>query len=186
MEITNTILNLFNERGHSEYGGEAVTQLEHALQCATLARQAHASDALITASLLHDVGHILHDLPDNTPDTGIDDFHENLAAQFLEKYFPPSVSEPVRLHVAAKRYICTIEPEYLEHLSAPSIQSFEIQGGMMTEEEIRTFEQNSFHQDAVQLRRWDDLAKDPDWQTDPIETFSEYITNCLKSSDTLH
>jgi [1-hydroxy-2-(trimethylamino)ethyl]phosphonate dioxygenase len=169
------ILTLFNERGHSEYGGEGVTQLEHALQCATLAKDSSSSDTLITASLLHDIGHILHDLPEDAPDNGIDDYHENLAARFLEQHFPLSVSEPVRLHVAAKRYICTVEPDYFEKLSQPSIQSLEIQGGLMSDEEIRAFEQTPFHQEAIQLRRWDDMAKDPDWQTEPIEAFIQNI-----------
>lgn len=174
-----TIVTLFNERGHSEYGGEGVTQLEHALQCATLAQQSGASDALITASLLHDIGHILHDLPNNAPDLGIDDYHENLAAQFLVQHFPPSVSEPVRLHVAAKRYMCTTEPSYFDKLTPPSVQSLEIQGGLMDEEEIWAFEQHSYAQDAVQLRKWDDLAKDPDWQTEPIEAFSTVMSNVI-------
>ncbi len=178
--ITNKIITLFNEKGHSEYGGEAVTQLEHALQCATLAKQAHASDALITASLLHDIGHILHDLPEDTPERGIDDYHENLAAHFLEQHFPPSVSEPVRLHVAAKRYMCTVEQDYLDKLSPPSVQSLEIQGGLMNEEEIWAFEQNPFYKDAVQLRRWDDLAKDPDWKTELIEVFGENISRVVQ------
>ena len=177
--ITAQIITLFNEKGHSEYGGEAVTQLEHALQCATLAKENGSSDALITASLLHDIGHILHDLPEDAPDEGIDDYHENLAARFLQQHFPPSVSEPVRLHVAAKRYMCTVEPSYFEKLSPPSVQSLEIQGGLMNEEEIWTFEQNPFHQDAVQLRRWDDMAKDPDWKTEPIEAFADNIMNSL-------
>jgi [1-hydroxy-2-(trimethylamino)ethyl]phosphonate dioxygenase len=177
--ITDKIIKLFNERGHSEYGGEGVTQLEHALQCASLAKENSASDALITASLLHDIGHILHDLPDDAPDNGIDDFHENLAAHFLKQHFPPAVSEPVRLHVAAKRYMCTTEPSYFEKLSPPSIQSLEIQGGLMSEEELWAFEQNPFHQDAVQLRRWDDMAKDPDWKTEPIEAFGGYIDNVV-------
>jgi [1-hydroxy-2-(trimethylamino)ethyl]phosphonate dioxygenase len=177
--ITAQIIILFNEKGHSEYGGEVVTQLEHALQCATLAKENGSSDALITASLLHDIGHILHDLPEDAPDEGIDDYHENLAARFLQQHFPLSVSEPVRLHVAAKRYMCTVEPSYFEKLSPPSVQSLEIQGGLMNEEEIWTFEQNPFHQDAVQLRRWDDMAKDPDWKTDPIEAFADNIMNTL-------
>jgi [1-hydroxy-2-(trimethylamino)ethyl]phosphonate dioxygenase len=177
--MVDTIVTLFNERGHSEYGGEGVTQLEHALQCATLAQQSGASDALITASLLHDIGHILHDLPDNAPDLGIDDYHENLAARFLAQHFPPSVSEPVRLHVAAKRYMCTTEPSYFEKLSPPSVQSLEIQGGLMDEEEIRAFEQYSYAKDAVQLRKWDDLAKNPDWQTEPIEAFSDIMSNMI-------
>jgi predicted HD phosphohydrolase len=85
--IIANILQLFNEKGHSEYGGEAVTQLEHALQSGTLAREENASDHLITAALLHDIGHLLHDLPEDAPLHGIDDVHENKAAVYLRKYF---------------------------------------------------------------------------------------------------
>jgi predicted HD phosphohydrolase len=97
------IIHLFNEQGDSEYGGEPVTQGEHALQSAHLAMAEGASSSLVLASLLHDVGHLLHALPDDAPDQGIDDLHEELGYRFLQKYFGPAVSEPVHLHVAAKR-----------------------------------------------------------------------------------
>ena len=89
--MTQKIIDLFNQKGHSLYGGEAVTQLEHALQAATFAKNNHASAALITASLLHDIGHLLHELPDDAPDHGVDDLHEELAALFLDKYFVKEV-----------------------------------------------------------------------------------------------
>jgi [1-hydroxy-2-(trimethylamino)ethyl]phosphonate dioxygenase len=177
--ITTQILQLFNERGGSMYGGEAVTQLQHALQAATLAQNAGSKPSLVTASLLHDIGHILHDLPDNAPDQDIDDFHENLAARYLESHFVPAVSEPVRLHVAAKRYLCATDPEYLGILSEPSIQSLALQGGPMSAEEVAEFEQSPFYQDAVQLRIWDDQAKDPEMVTAPIEAFAEQIEAVL-------
>ena len=100
MSVSVQIGQLFAERGDSEYGGEAVTQREHALQCALLAEQSEASTSLIVASLLHDVGHLLHDLPDDAPDEGIDDAHENSGNNYLKKYFGQDVTEPVRLHVA--------------------------------------------------------------------------------------
>ena len=93
--IVSEILTLFYTNGGSMYGGEDVTQLEHALQAATLARENNASDALVTAALLHDIGHLLHDLPDDASDNGIDDVHEALAAKYLETYFVPAVVEPV-------------------------------------------------------------------------------------------
>ncbi len=177
-----TILNLFENNGDSLYGGEAVTQAQHALQTATFARRQSASPALVTASLLHDVGHLLHDLPDDAPDQGIDDAHENLAGQFLASLFGPDVVEPVRLHVAAKRYLCAVKPGYLEHLSEPSILSLKLQGGPMSPEEIEEFESNPFHLDAVRLRIWDDLAKDPEMQTPPLFDFVQDIqTSLLKS-----
>jgi [1-hydroxy-2-(trimethylamino)ethyl]phosphonate dioxygenase len=174
------IVDLFNEKGHSLYGGEAVTQMEHALQAATYARKNNASDALITASLLHDIGHLLHALPDDAPDFGVDDLHEELAALFLEKYFIKEVVEPAKLHVQAKRYLCFVDAGYYNTLSEPSRQSLALQGGIMNAEEAAEFEKYENYKEAVLLRTWDDLAKDPTMQTDPIEAFAPYIANTLK------
>jgi phosphonate degradation associated HDIG domain protein len=174
------IVDLFNEKGHSLYGGEAVTQMEHALQAATFARKNNASDALITASLLHDIGHLLHALPDDAPDFGVDDLHEELAAIFLEKYFIKEVVEPAKLHVQAKRYLCFVDAGYYNTLSEPSRQSLALQGGIMNAEEAAEFEKYENYKEAVLLRTWDDLAKDPTMQTDPIEAFAPYIANTLK------
>ena len=174
------IIDLFNEKGHSLYGGEAVTQMEHALQAATYARKNNASDALIAASLLHDIGHLLHALPDDAPDFGVDDLHEELAAIFLEKYFIKEVVEPAKLHVQAKRYLCFVDADYYNTLSEPSRQSLALQGGIMNAEEAAEFEKYENYKEAVLLRTWDDLAKDPTMQTDPIEAFAPYIANTLK------
>lgn len=180
--VVDNIITLFRERGHSAYGGEAVSQLEHALQAATHAQQKGASANLIAASLLHDVGHILHELPFDAPDKGVDDLHEELAARFLEKHFGAAVSEPARLHVEAKRYLAATDPGYLELLSPPSIQSLALQGGPMSEEEQAQFRLNPYFSDAVQLRIWDDLAKDPEMVTPPIEAFADVLTACLTTS----
>jgi [1-hydroxy-2-(trimethylamino)ethyl]phosphonate dioxygenase len=166
------IIQLFKEHGHSEYGGEAVTQAEHALQTATLARENNAPSSLVAAALLHDVGHLLHQLPDDAPEQGIDDLHEALAARYLEKYFVPAVTEPVRLHVTAKRYLCTTEAGYFEKLSEPSVLSLQLQGGLMTPDEVTAFEANPYAQDAVLLRRWDDEAKNPEKVTPPVDDFA--------------
>lgn len=174
------IISLFKEKGHSLYGGEAVTQMEHALQAATFAKRNNASDALITACLLHDIGHLLHELPDDAPDHGVDDLHEELAALFLNKYFVQEVVEPVKLHVQAKRYLCFVDPNYYNTLSEPSRQSLALQGGIMNEDEATDFEKFQNYKEAVLLRTWDDLAKDPAMQTDPIETFAPHIANTLK------
>ena len=174
------IVDLFNEKGHSLYGGEAVTQMEHALQAATFAKKNNASDALITASLLHDIGHLLHALPDDAPDFGVDDLHEELAAIFLEKYFIKEMVEPAKLHVQAKRYLCFVDAGYYNTLSEPSRQSLALQGGIMNAEEAAEFEKYENYKEAVLLRTWDDLAKDPTMQTDPIESFAPYIANTLK------
>ena len=166
---------MFAERGDSEYGGENVTQLEHALQCALLAEESDSPPALIVASLLHDIGHLLHDLPDDAPDQGIDDHHENSGYRFLQQHFDPSVSEPVRQHVAAKRYLCTVDPGYFDQLSEPSVVSFHLQGGMMSEAEVAEFESSPHWHDSVQLRKWDDLAKVVDLETPSVEHFLDYI-----------
>ena len=178
--IVTEILTLFNTNGGSMYGGEEVTQLEHALQAATFAKENNASDALITAALLHDIGHLLHDLPDDASDNGIDDVHEALAAKFLEAHFIPAVVEPVKLHVAAKRYLCAVDATYYDTLSAPSKTSLTFQGGIMNETEVANFEQNPFYQDAITLRKWDDIAKDPTMKTEAIEYFASTIENSLK------
>ncbi len=175
MQIKETIAAMFAARGDSEYGGESVTQIEHALQCALLAEQAHSSPALIVAALLHDVGHLLHELPDDTPDQGIDDHHENRGYHFLKKHFDPAVTEPVRQHVAAKRYLCTVDPRYLGLLSEPSIVSFHLQGGMMSDQELNEFRQSPHWEDSLQLRKWDDSAKVIDLETPPVEHFLDYI-----------
>lgn len=179
MEQVAFIMELFRRAGGSMYGFEAVTQVEHGLQAAALAEKEQATPALICAALLHDVGHLLHDLPDHAPEMGIDDLHESLGARFLERYFIPEVAEPVRLHVLAKRYLCTTEPEYLQQLSEPSVISLKLQGGLMNLSEQEEFLQNPYAQDAIRLRRWDDLAKDPEWKCPPLEHYEAMLRACL-------
>lgn len=174
---------LLQERGHSEYGGEPVTQLEHALQSALLAEQESAPVALIAAALLHDVGHLLHALPEDAPDNGIDDVHEELGYRYLKQIFPEAVTEPVRLHVPAKRYLCGKDKAYLNELSPPSVMSLKLQGGPMTAEDLRAFEQNPWLQDALRLRRWDDEAKIPDLQTPPLSHYAAILKQVANVSE---
>uniref|UniRef100_A0A7C2P853 HD domain-containing protein n=1 Tax=Schlesneria paludicola TaxID=360056 RepID=A0A7C2P853_9PLAN len=173
---TANVLELFRQRGGSLYGGEAVTEQEHALQAAWLAEQAGAPPALIVAALLHDIGHLLHNLPEDAPDHGIDDRHEHSGASWLRRYFGPEVAEPVRLHVAAKRYLCAVEPRYLQQLSAPSQLSLRLQGGAMSPEEVHDFERHPHAQAAVRLRHWDDAAKIAGLETPLLEHFARYFT----------
>jgi phosphonate degradation associated HDIG domain protein len=173
--IIDKIKLLFEQNGGSLYGGEAVTQLEHALQAAMLAEAEGATPALIAAALLHDIGHLLHDLPDDAPDAGIDDVHEELAHKWLRKYFGPEVTEPVRMHVEAKRYLCAAEPQYRDSLSDVSQQSLELQGGTFTIAEARRFEQRPFFEDGVRLRRWDDRAKILGLETPSLDHFLSYV-----------
>lgn len=178
--ITKRIAECFANKGSSEYGGENVTQLEHALQCALLAEEAGATSELVVAALLHDIGHLLHDLPDDAPEQGIDDHHENSGYRFLEDHFPPAVAEPVRLHVAAKRYLCTVEAAYASQLSEPSLISFRLQGGMMSEGELSEFRSSPHWEDALNLRRWDDLAKAIDLPTPTLDHYLPMIDQVAK------
>lgn len=165
------IEELFARRGAEEYHGEAVTQLEHALQSASAAERAAAEPELVVAALLHDIGHLLHSYGQDAADRGIDDRHESLGDRFLRKHFGRGVAEPVRLHVAAKRYLCAVNPAYLAELSPASQRSLELQGGPMSVAEVADFEREEFHAWAVRLRRWDDLAKVPGLQTPELKHY---------------
>jgi len=139
MDIVDEILNLFETRGARDYVGESVSQREHALQTADLALRAGASDALIAAALLHDIGHLLG--PDEDPaDRGMDGLHEEEGSRWLSDHFGPDVTEPIRLHVLAKRYLCSSDPSYLASLSPASIRSLDLQGGPLGRAEMRWFE----------------------------------------------
>ena len=180
--ISDQVRTLFESNGHSLYGGEGVTQLEHALQAAMLAEIEGASPSLIVAALVHDIGHLLHDLPDDAPDHGVDDVHEVLADNWLRRHFGPDVTEPVRMHVDAKRYLCATEPEYEATLSPASLQSLELQGGKLSGDESREFERNEFFEDGIRLRRWDDLAKVIGLDTPSLEHFLSYIPQVLRAA----
>lgn len=176
------ILELFRQRGDSQYGSEPVSQREHALQAAWFAERDGAGSQLVAAALLHDVGHLLHHLPDDAPERGIDDHHETLAARWLKSRFPDEVCESVRLHVAAKRYLCAVEPHYRSQLSPASLLSLGLQGGPMTELELTEFMRLPGASEAVRLRRWDDEAKVPGLQTPPLEHFAVQLDACLKQT----
>lgn len=181
--IIDHIFAAFRERGHRSYG-EAVTESEHMLQSATFAEQAGCEPALIAAALLHDFGHLLHDLGEDIADQGIDAVHEQIGADYLQQYFVPAVTEPGRLHVAAKRYLCAVDPDYLATLSPASVQSLALQGGPMSAGEVRDFEASPHFAAAVQLRRFDDMGKVPGMATPPLEHFRRYLEAGLKASPT--
>ena len=174
-DVIEEIRRHFERRGTAMYVGEPVTQTEHALQCATAAEKFGASAALITASLLHDVGHLLHALGENCADNGIDDQHERLGAAWLEQFFPPDVCEPVKLHVPAKRYRCAIDSQYHAELSEASAQSLRLQGGPMSDDEIAEFRRHPWFEAALQLRSWDEAAKIPGLKTPPLQHFLPYV-----------
>ena len=181
-EVLNTIRSTFESRGNDNYGIEEVTQLQHALQSATLAEEAGKGAEAISAALLHDIGHLMHEeaLPKDV-ESNLDDHHEKRAYAWIKNHFGPAVADPVRLHVAAKRYLCTVDPSYTEKLSPTSYKSFLDQGGEMSEKEKTQFEAEPFYREAVELRRWDDLAKDRDKQTPAIAHFESYLRDVLTS-----
>jgi len=183
MKPINQIRDLFYKKGHLAYG-EGVTELEHALQAAQLAEKDNAPNNLIAGALLHDIGHLLHELPEDIAEQGIDARHEEIGKRWLERYFAPEVSQPVSLHVEAKRYQCTINPDYLAQLSAASAKSYILQGGKMTEDEIRAFEKNPFFSEALQLRTWDDEAKDPELKTPTLDHYLPLVQIALVSDCT--
>jgi phosphonate degradation associated HDIG domain protein len=171
MNVIDRIFTLFHEKGNSAYFGEAVTETEHALQSAHLAERSGAAPALIAASLLHDVGHLLHGLAEDLAERGIDGQHEEGGAAWLQRYFGPEVVDPVRLHVAAKRYLCAVEPDYNAGLSEPSRLSLRLQGGPMSPEEVSRFEMEPWFRYAVAVRRWDDQAKVRDLVVPELEHY---------------
>jgi phosphonate degradation associated HDIG domain protein len=165
-----TLFRLLAERGDAQYGEEAVSQLEHALQCAALARREGADAALVTAALFHDVGHLIAD-DEFAAREGRDMHHEDVGADVLEEVFGAAVAGPVRLHVPAKRYLCATDSAYFDGLSQASRTSLAVQGGPFTPEEAARFARDPAAAAAVRLRRWDDRAKDPAAATPPLEDF---------------
>ena len=165
------ILTILDQQGTARYGTEAVSQLQHALQCATLAMEAESAPELITAALLHDFGHLVHNLGEDAAERGIDDRHEYRALGFLNALFGPAVTEPIRLHVNAKRYLCVVDKTYWDDLSPASKRSLTLQGGIYSEAEAAVFIAQPHAPAAVDLRRWDDLAKVPEQVTPSLDAF---------------
>src|SRR5450631_3995520 len=161
----NDIEHLFARHGASQYSGEAVTQLQHALQTAHLAEQSGADDVLVTACLLHDLGHLLNDQGETPSLRGIDDTHQYYALPFLRGLFPEAVLDAIKLHVDAKRYLCRADPGYHARLSDDSKRSLQLQGGVFDSARADAFLRQSGARDAVMLRQWDDLAKQEDLET---------------------
>ena len=170
---------LFAKKGGEQYTGEPVTQLEHALQTAMQAENEDADDALVTAALLHDLGHLLHDLGATPSERGIDDVHQYRAIPFLRGLFPDDVLGAVSLHVDAKRYLCATRPAYFAGLSDDSKRSLKLQGGVFSAEQAAAFIAQPGAHDAVRLRVWDDLAKRAGLPTPPLGHYLNRARACV-------
>lgn len=182
MPTVDELLDILGHRGGDRYGSERVSQLDHALQCAWLAERQGAGANLITAALLHDVGHLIHKLGENAAARGIDARHEVIGSSYLKACFPDEVVGPIALHVDAKRYLCAAEPGYFDTLSAASIRSLKLQGGPMTDEEAAEFETRPHAEAAIRLRRWDEGAKLPELTTPDLGYFRKYVETCVAAA----
>jgi phosphonate degradation associated HDIG domain protein len=178
------ICALYERHGGRTYSGEPVTQLEHALQSAALAESAGADAELITAALLHDLGHLLNDQGDTPTALGIDDVHQYFALPFLRGLFDDRVLEPIRLHVDAKRYLCATRPGYHDALSTDSKRSLVLQGGTFSAADAAEFIARPLAQRAVELRLWDDAAKLAGQRTPALAHFSAIMTAAVRGSRT--
>lgn len=169
MQTISDLKDIYSRAGAKSYS-EQVSQLQHALQVAKLAEEANATDAQIAACLLHDIGHLIFD--EGLAAEGKDDQHEIHGANIISQFFDLNVSEPVRLHVEAKRYLCSTDQNYYDSLSQASKDSLILQGGIYdNDEQIKSFENKSFYREAIQLRQFDDLGKNPEDQLDDFDHY---------------
>ena len=177
-ETLTYLQKLFERRGADAYLGERVTMAEHMLQSAANVATAGGSESLIAAALLHDVGHFANDLPPKSITENTDNRHQETGANFLGACFDQAVTEPVRLHIAAKRYLCAIDPAYLHELSPASVHSLGLQGGPMSRAEIAQLETETFLEAAISVRRADDAAKLAGLQVPDFASYLPLITAC--------
>jgi phosphonate degradation associated HDIG domain protein len=191
MSPVDAIAELFASEGAADYLGEPVTVAAHLLQAGALAQAAGAPPALVAAALLHDVGHLRGaradgiELSGRELMAGTDNDHGDRGAVWLAQWFPESVTEPVRLHVAAKRYLCATEPGYFGQLSEASVYTLSLQGGPMADAEARDFEREPYAADAIAVRRWDDQAKDPSADVPDVDHYSSLLASLLPSAQGL-
>ena len=178
--IVNHIEDIFNRRGAESYLGEDVTMAQHMLQAAQCAEESGADESLIVAALLHDIGHYKNEIPETALAKGINNYHEEAGANFLEDYFPVSVIEPIRQHVSAKRYLCAVKSNYFQSLSVASVHTLNLQGGPMNENEIKEFEKNAYLDECVKLRYCDEGAKDPERIHPQFSYFRALVESLVK------
>jgi len=181
MSVSDEVLALYRARGSAAYFGERISMTEHGLQAAYFAQLEGAPAALVVAALLHDVGHLLEAVPDAIEDWTSDAHHEETGARWLAARFAPEISEPVRLHVPAKRYLCATDRGYLSRLSPASVHTLRLQGGPMSAHEVQQFEGQRFHREAVRVRLWDDQGKVAGLVTPPLDDYLAMITAASRS-----
>lgn len=169
------LADIFERRGSEEYLGEPVTMAQHMLQGATLAERQGLSEEVIVAALLHDIGHFTSEFGTYHPDDTKDRHHEDAGAEVLGDFFPSIVTDCVRYHVAAKRYLCATRPAYFERLSAASVHTLELQGGPMSANEVAEFESNPNLERIIQVRYLDEAGKDPDLDTPGFAHFAPMV-----------
>ena len=177
--ITALIRDILERRGDESYLGEAVSMTEHMLQTAWIAEQAGEEKGVVVAALLHDIGHYTGEFGDDYIDIGVDNLHELAGEQILAKWFPPEVTEPVRWHVDAKRYLCAVEPDYFATLSDASVRTLELQGGPMNAEEQASFAANPWLDTILRVRRYDDGGKVPGRKTPELGHYLALVEEVL-------
>jgi [1-hydroxy-2-(trimethylamino)ethyl]phosphonate dioxygenase len=179
--LVDEIFRVFRRYGSEQYLGERVSLTEHMLQSAHAAEEDGAQPQLVAAALLHDYGHFIHELPADAAQRGIDTQHEEVAHAFLSQHFGPEIAEPIRMHVAAKRYLCATDPSYLGELSPASVHSLHLQGGPYSPEEVAEFELSPYAPDAVRLRRYDDIGKVEGLETPGLEHYRPVLEAAMRS-----
>lgn len=177
-EIVEEILAAFAACGHMDYG-ENISMQEHMLQAACIAEQKGEDVAVIVATLLHDYGHLVCNMPNNTFLDGVNNYHEEVGAKALEQWFGEEIVGAVRLHVDAKRYLCAATPTYMDKLSAASITTLGVQGGPMNDEEMAAFREKSGHQIALKVRVYDDMGKEPQMQRPDLVHYVPMLKSAL-------
>lgn len=173
--IVDFIGSIFDRRGDEEYLGEPVNMGQHMLQGATIAEQNGQPEDIIVGALLHDIGHFTSEFGTFTMDDTEDRHHEDAGAEVLERFFPSVITDCVRYHVAAKRYLCATRPEYFRRLSEASVHSLNLQGGPMGAAEVAEFEKNPNLDRIIAVRYLDDAGKRPDMVTPDFWHFAPMV-----------